>query len=67
VHELVQAILARGGVLESVTPRRASLEEVFVSTVATGGDRPPARSAARPPAPAALARQPVDTLEVHRR
>jgi ABC-2 type transport system ATP-binding protein len=54
VHELVQAILARGGNLESVTPRRVSLEDVFVSTVAPGAmpeSAPPATAAAPPAAP----------------
>lgn len=57
LHELVQAILARGGMLEAVTPRRTSLEELFVSTrsaPAPAGPVPP--PAAAPPAPAAAGR-----------
>jgi ABC-2 type transport system ATP-binding protein len=47
-RELVQAVLAQGGELQSVTPRRASLEEVFL---AAGSERAAAPSAAPPPSP----------------
>ena len=67
LHDLVQAILARGGVLEAVTPRRVSLEDVFVSTLAPGPPSPatPCVAPAVPPAAAAaaaaLGREPATT------
>jgi ABC-2 type transport system ATP-binding protein len=59
VHAVVSEVIAAGGVLESVTPRRASLEEIFVgggpgrdtapttSTSATSGIAAPAAPAPR--------------------
>jgi len=46
-HELVSAILGAGGVLESVVPRRVSLEEIYVGAAGNGPVQPaPAPSGA---------------------
>ena len=52
VHELVSAVLGAGGILESVVPRRQSLEDVYVGTAGSGALRPePALDRAATPRP----------------
>jgi ABC-2 type transport system ATP-binding protein len=54
VHATVAAVLQAGGILESVVPRRASLEDLYVK--AASGAAPDARKVgeARPASPASI-------------
>ena len=51
VHELVRAALAAGGALESVVPRRVSLEEVYLDVIRPHAEPGPAAAAALPAVP----------------
>jgi hypothetical protein len=54
VHQLVREALAAGGYLESVVPRRASLEEIYLDVIRPGAEPAPPERPSQPAPPAAL-------------